>query len=185
MRGVEKKKARQIAKRRRQKLQSLNGPIDLIKHFPAAKFRGAHIGGYWPLPAEMDVKPLLLALSEFGVEISLPCIVGKEKALLFRKWRHEDEMRVGHFSVSEPHSHQPEVRPSFVLVPLLAFTSDGKRLGYGGGFYDRTLAKLREEGDVFACGVAYAGQEVPDVPTDEHDQFLDGILTEKYFKVFA
>ena len=74
--------------------------------------------------------------------------------------------------------------PTLVLVPLLAFTPDGRRLGYGGGYYDRTLAKLRAEGEVFACGVAYAGQEVPDLPTDDHDEPLDGILTEKYFRLF-
>ena len=94
-------------------------------------------------------------------------------------------MRAGHFKVQEPHAHQEEITPEFVLMPLLAFTADGKRLGYGGGYYDRTLAKLRAEGDVFACGVAYAGQEVPELPTDEHDQPLDGILTEQFFRTFA
>ena len=185
MRQDAKKAARLIAKRRRQEVHDPEAAVELIKHFPTVQFRGTPVGGYWPLPNEMDVRPLLKALSESGFEVSLPCVVGKAQPLIFRKWGQGDAMRIGHFNVTEPHQHQAEVRPDFVLVPLLAFTPNGKRLGYGGGFYDRTLAKLRREGDVFACGVAYAGQEVPYLPTDEHDQLLDGILTEQYFKVFA
>ena len=71
-----------------------------------------------------------------------------------------------------------------MLVPLLAFTQYGERLGYGGGFYDRTLAALKAHHDIFACGVAYAGQEAASLPTDEHDHRLDGILTQAYFKAF-
>ena len=67
---------------------------------------------------------------------------------------------------------------------FLAFTSKGCRLGYGGGYYDRTLASLRLNNDIFACGIAFAGQEVDFLPTDNFDQELDGILTDKYFKAF-
>jgi len=69
-------------------------------------------------------------------------------------------------------------------VPLLAFTQHGERLGYGGGFYDRTLAALKAKQDVFACGVAYAAQEAAVLPTDQYDHKLDGILTEQFFKAF-
>ena len=75
--------------------------------------------------------------------------------------------------------------PNLVFVPLLAFTQHGERLGYGGGFYDRTLAKLKETTEVFACGIAYAAQEAATLPTDKYDQRLDGILTDKYFKAFS
>ena len=74
--------------------------------------------------------------------------------------------------------------PDFLFVPLLAFTARGQRLGYGGGFYDRTLNQLRAKGEVFACGVAYAGQEVSVLPTDDHDERLDGVLTEAEFRKF-
>lgn len=177
--------ARFLAKQRRETLDTSGAAVELIQHFPTLQFRGESVGAYWPLSDEIDVRPLLSALHDSGFSVSLPCIVGQAQPLVFRKWGQGDEMRVGHFSIQEPHDHQEEVTPTFVLVPLLAFTSDGKRLGYGGGFYDRTLAKLRAEGDVFACGVAYAGQEVPDLPTDAHDEPLDGILTEQYFRAFA
>ncbi|WP_416878391.1 5-formyltetrahydrofolate cyclo-ligase [Litorimonas sp.] len=180
-----KSKARLLAKQRRQGLASSGAPSALIQHFPASRFRGKQIAGYWPLKGEMDIRPLLSALSDLGFAVSLPCITGPSRPLIFRKWGQGDEMRAGHFKVQEPHAHQEEITPEFVLMPLLAFTADGKRLGYGGGYYDRTLAKLRAEGDVFACGVAYAGQEVPELPTDEHDQPLDGILTEQFFRTFA
>ena len=77
------------------------------------------------------------------------------------------------------------ITPQLIFVPLLAFTANGERLGYGGGYYDRTLASLRQKNEVFACGVAYAGQEVESLPTDAHDAKLDGILTEDGFKAFA
>jgi len=181
----EKSEARLLAKQRRKKLRSSGEPIDLIQQFPTSRFKDKQIAGYWPLEGEVDIRPLLLALSDLGFALSLPCITGPSKPLIFRKWGQGDEMRAGHFKVQEPHAHRKEITPEIVLMPLLAFTTEGKRLGYGGGYYDRTLAKLRAKGDVFACGVAYAGQEVPDLPTDEHDQPLDGILTEQFFRAFV
>ncbi len=178
-------KERQIAKRRRLELQTPDAATELIRHFPANKFRGASIGGFWPLPSELDVRPLLSALSEFGFEISLPCCSEKSQPLIFREWAPGDKLQLGPFQVQEPHKEKKKSTPTLVLVPLLAFTPEGQRLGYGGGYYDRTLAELRSLGDVFACGVAYAGQEVSHLPTDEHDQRLDGILTEQYFRAFA
>lgn len=132
----------------------------------------------------MDIVPLLEALDDTGEKVSLPCVQGKDAPLSFRQWAKGDTLRLGAFGVREPQFDQPLMVPDLVLLPLLAFTPTGKRLGYGGGYYDRTLALLRRKGDVFACGVAYAGQEVPDLPTDEHDQLLDGILTERYFRTF-
>jgi len=74
--------------------------------------------------------------------------------------------------------------PDLVLVPLLAFSSRGERLGYGGGYYDRTLTNLRQQKSIFACGVAYAAQQTEIIPTNNYDALLDGILTEEYFKAF-
>jgi len=109
-------------------------------------------------------------------------MVRKAHPLIFRAWEPNDEVQLGHFSVREPHRDQPEVRPDVILMPLLAFTNSGDRLGYGGGFYDRTLTALRAKHDVFACGVAYAAQETDLLPTDKHDQKLDGIVTETGFR---
>jgi len=93
-------------------------------------------------------------------------------------------MERGQFNVLYPKTGE-YLKPQLIFAPLLAFTSTGERLGYGGGFYDRTLETLRKSGEVFACGVAYAGQEVDHLPTDAHDVPLDGILTEDGFKAFT
>ena len=182
---TEKQSARANAKKRRAGLEVEGAPIELIRHFPAARFRGGLIGSYWPMGQEIDVLPLMEALDAAGYELALPATPPKGQALSFRKYQMSDVLVKGLFGTSEPEPIQESVMPDLLLVPLLAFTSDGKRLGYGGGYYDRTLAKLRAEGDVFACGVAYAGQEVPDLPTDAHDEPLNGILTEQYFRAFA
>ncbi|CAM3776059.1 hypothetical protein LIHA111178_07820 [Litorimonas haliclonae] len=134
---------------------------------------------------EIDPLPLMEAIEETGCELALPVTPPMGQALSFRKYKKNDILIKGLFGTTEPEGHQEIIVPNLLLVPLLAFTPEGERLGYGGGYYDRTLAKLRAEGDVFACGVAYAGQEVPDLPTDEHDQPLDGILTEQFFRIFA
>ena len=142
------------------------------------------MGGYWPLEGEMDVRPLLVALSDFDFQLSLPCVERKAAPLTFRQWTSGDDLCLGAFGVREPLPDKLSVKPSLLFLPLLAFTPDGKRLGYGGGYYDRTLEALRRKGDVFACGVAYAGQEVTELPTDEHDQRLDAILAEDGFRTF-
>lgn len=184
MSTVAKSAARLSAKIRRAYCHDLSAGPELIRHFPALKFRGHSIGGYWPLENEADVRPLLFALSEASFSISLPCVDAKDTPLTFRRWGPASDLKLGAFGVKEPLLHASIIEPTFLLLPLLAFTSDGKRLGYGGGYYDRTLETLRRKSDVFACGVAYAGQETADLPTDAHDQPLDGILTEAYFKVF-
>ncbi len=179
-----KSTARLNAKIRRAYCYSSSASVELIRHFPAARFQGLSVAGYWPLPDEMDIRPLLSALVDAGHKVALPCLVATGAPLIFREWETGDDMQLGAFGVREPLKTRLQVKPQLVLLPLLAFTPDGKRLGYGGGYYDRSLEALRREGDVFACGIAYAGQETPDLPTDEHDQPLDGILTEQYFRAF-
>ncbi len=190
---TEKTRARMQAKARRQEVLQLIDPIyaalDLNEHFPAARFRGALIGGIYPLPGEIDTRPLLAALYAQGHKLALPCTPRKGKPLIFRDWTPKDHLKAGPYGTREPYFSKPEVFPTFVLVPLLGFTDSGERLGYGGGFYDRTLAALRtyhqEQGtDIFACGVAFAAQEATHIPVDAHDMRLDGILTEQYFKAF-
>jgi len=88
-------------------------------------------------------------------------------------------METGPFGIQEPTAAAPVLRPDLLLVPLLAFDRSGHRLGYGGGFYDRTLRALRADGAVLAVGIAYAGQEVDAVPVAEYDQPLNWIVTER------
>ncbi len=181
---AKKTRARIQAKQVRAAVTAPDGPISLIKHFPAAAFRGRVIGGYWPLAGELDIRPLLEACHEAGHGMSLPTTPRKGYPLTFRHWKPSHLLKAGAYNTREPFPEQPEVHPALVLVPLLAFTRYGERLGYGGGFYDRTLASLKAKQDIFACGVAYAGQEAATLPTEHFDYRLDGILTERYFKAF-
>lgn len=190
---TQKTRARIQAKARRQEAVQPGdadfAAVELIAHFPAARFRGAFIGGIWPLSGEVDVRPLMNALSEQGHALSLPCTPRKGKPLTFRAWSPDQPLKAGPYGTREPYPDQAEVFPTLILMPLLAFTESGERLGYGGGYYDRTLAALRVRADtlgqdIFTCGVAFAGQEAANIPVGKHDLPLDGILTEKYFKVF-
>jgi len=181
----EKTRARLQAKQRRTEVHSSRVGPELIKHFPANQFRNAIIGGFWPLSGEIDILPLLNACYDAGHELCLPCTPRVGNPLTFRDWTPSDTLKKGAFNTREPHPNKAEIYPNLVLMPLLAFTESGERLGYGGGFYDRTLDALRERGEVFACGVAYAGQKAASLPTDAHDERLDGILTETGFRNFT
>jgi 5-formyltetrahydrofolate cyclo-ligase len=140
---------------------------------------GVAVSAYWPMREEMDVKPLLRELVRLGCAVALPVVVGKGKPLVFRRWRPGMVLQSGTFGLSEPGADEPEVTPRIVFAPLLAFDRRGNRIGWGAGFYDRTLAGLRARGPVTAVGVAYAAQELADVPADAHDQPLDWIATER------
>ena len=139
---------------------------------------GAAVSGFWPMGSEIDLRPLLEVLSNRGHRIGLPVVVAKEAPLVFREWKPGDILKPGGFNTEVPADDQPEVEPDILLVPLLAFDRQGYRLGYGGGFYDRSLEALRGRGERLAIGVAFAAQEVAAVPRGEFDQPLDMILTE-------
>jgi 5-formyltetrahydrofolate cyclo-ligase len=140
---------------------------------------GISISAYWPLEEEFDPRPLFMELHRRGHPIGLPVILGKGQPLLFRRWEPAMELVRGSFRVMTPPPTAPEIVPRLLLVPLLAFDRAGYRLGYGGGFYDRTIAKLRASGGPLAVGVTFAALEVPAVPRDDTDQPLDWIVTER------
>lgn len=177
-----KQQSRKLAKARRAKLSFKGVSESLITHFPEPLSAGL-IAGYSPIGDEIDIWPLLKHLQANGHTIALPVITAPETPLSFRLWTPETEMETDRFGVSYP-ANGSFVLPDVMLVPLLSFTANGERLGYGGGYYDRTLAALRESQEIFACGVAYARQEVDELPTDAYDQKLDGILTETGFRTF-
>jgi 5-formyltetrahydrofolate cyclo-ligase len=135
---------------------------------------GMIVGGYHALPDEADPSLLLARLVELGCQIAFPRVVTKDQPLEFHHVPDGDVLEPGSFGIPEPLSHWPRARPDLLLVPLLAFDADGHRLGYGGGFYDRTLALSK----VPAIGIAYAGQEVAVLPHESHDAVLDAVLTE-------
>jgi 5-formyltetrahydrofolate cyclo-ligase len=140
---------------------------------------GAVVAGTWPLGDEIDGRTLLERLAALGHSLALPVVVAPDQALVFRRWTPGEALEQGPFATRHPAATAPAVVPGLVLVPLLAFDGEGFRLGYGGGYYDRTLALLRGAGRVTALGLAYASQRVPSVPHDGHDQRLDGVVTEE------
>jgi 5-formyltetrahydrofolate cyclo-ligase len=141
--------------------------------------RNQIVSVFHPYLSEISTLPLLAKLVGEGWTTALPIVVGKELPLIFRRWVPGDAMISGLWDIQIPAETAPEVEPDVLLVPMLAFDHKGYRLGYGGGFYDRTLAKLRAFKKITAIGVAYAGQEMDAVPHDTHDQPLDWIMTEK------
>ncbi|MDH3335976.1 MAG: 5-formyltetrahydrofolate cyclo-ligase [Rhodospirillaceae bacterium] len=137
------------------------------------------VAGYWPMAGEMDVRPALVLLDRVGCLTALPEVVEKDRPLRFRAWVPGEELTKGAHGTAHPLVTAPPMRPDVVLVPLLSFDRAGYRLGWGGGYYDRTLEALRKSGNVVAVGAAYSAQEVDQVPHDGFDQVLDWIITEK------
>jgi 5-formyltetrahydrofolate cyclo-ligase len=137
------------------------------------------VSAFHPYLSEISTVELLAELVAEGWTTALPVVVGKELPLMFRTWMPGEPLVSGLWDIQIPADTAPEVEPDVLLVPMLAFDRKGYRLGYGGGFYDRTLAKLRAIKLVTAIGVAYSGQEIEAVPHDAHDQPLDWIMTER------
>lgn len=145
----------------------------------------AVVGGYAALAGEADPALVLARLHEQGHALALPRVAAKDAALAFHRWKPGMALTQGAYGVPEPDPSWPETVPSAVLVPLLAFDAAGYRLGYGGGYYDRTLAALRAKGPILAIGVAYAGQEVEVLPHDGFDAGIDLVLTETGIRSFS
>ena len=137
------------------------------------------LSGFYPYQAEINVLPLLARLVSEGWLTALPVVMAKGAPLTFRAWAPGEPTGRGIWDIHIPLATAPELQPDVLLVPMLAFDRRGYRLGYGGGFYDRTLAELRKLKPVTAIGVAYAEQELTEVPVSDYDEPLDWILTER------
>jgi 5-formyltetrahydrofolate cyclo-ligase len=139
----------------------------------------AVVSGFWPIKDEIDIRPLLIELFNVGCQLALPVVQGRGKPLLFRAWRPGDPLEAGVFGTLQPSARRETLEPDALIVPLLACDEEGWRLGYGGGFYDRTLGGLRARRNVTAVGVGFNAQLVPEVPHGPDDQRLDWLLTDK------
>ncbi len=139
-----------------------------------APFAGRTLAGYMPIRSEIDPLPVMAGWTG---PVGVPVIDGPGLPLRFLAWRPGAAMVLGPFGALVPETGE-EIRPEVLIVPLVAFDRTGLRLGYGGGFYDRTLARLRAAGPVHAVGFAYAAQEAPALPSEETDQRLDAVVTE-------
>ncbi len=145
------------------------------------EFLAPHLGrpaaGYMPMRSEIDPLPAMAELSRHG-PVGVPVIAAPGRPLLFHLWTPGAEMTEGPFGARIP-AVAEEMRPEVVIVPLVAFDRRGGRLGYGGGFYDRTLEMLRRDSEVLAVGFAWAAQEDPALPLEPTDQPLDAVVTER------
>lgn len=138
---------------------------------------GAVVAGFSPLAEEFRVFPLLRRLAGEGYRLAMPVMQGRTRPLLFRAWAPGDAMDRAVWGIAEPKADRAELEPDVLIVPLLAFDRRGWRLGYGGGFYDRTLRHLRARKAVTAVGIAFDEQEVDAVPHLDYDERLDWVLT--------
>jgi 5-formyltetrahydrofolate cyclo-ligase len=132
--------------------------------------------GYFPVHDELDPIPLLEELHAGGLRTALP-VVRPGPDLIFREWSPGALLKRGKFGLRQPGDEQAELTPDIVLVPLLAFDRSGARLGYGAGYYDAALRRMRQSGPVAAIGIAFDEQEFPEVPQEPQDEPLDTILT--------
>ena len=137
------------------------------------------LAAYAPIRSELDPAPLVAAARSAGITVALPCVVAMDAPLVFREWHEGDELKPGAFNVPEPPAGRPVCYPNALLVPCLAFDRVGYRLGYGKGFYDRTLADLRSRHPIRAAGVAFTRQELAGVPRHSLDEPLDWVITER------
>ena len=148
--------------------------------FALAKLRQPRVASaYFALSTEPSTLPLLERLAGAGYQTALP-VTGKfGTPLIFRLWRPGEPTATGRMNIEEPLKDAPEVAPDLLFVPLAAFDRTGNRIGYGAGFYDRTLRQLRAMKPICAVGVAYAAQEFAAIPNEPHDESLDYVLTER------
>lgn len=170
-----KRAARQLALARRRTLDPGVAGLALASHVLRAFDWpvGTVVSGFWPFGEEIDIRPLLNLLHERGNPIALPVTPPKGQPLTFRRWQPGAPMVRERFGTMRPAGE--EIVPDVLLVPLLSFDAAGGRLGYGGGYYDRTLAGLPNR---FRLGCAFAGQQVDSVPMGPYDIRLDAVATE-------
>jgi 5-formyltetrahydrofolate cyclo-ligase len=140
---------------------------------------GAVVSGFSPLKSEINPVPLMRAFAAAGAQLALPVVTGKGKPLTMRAWTFGAPLVSGVWGIREPPPSAPEVFPDILIVPLLAFDRSGHRIGYGAGYYDMTIARVRGMKAVTAIGIAYAVQEIIQVPVTPRDAALDLVLTER------
>ncbi len=177
-----KKELRRAAKAARQQAYARHGGVAAAAIARqgiafAGKPAPAVVSGFLTIGEEIDPAPLMARLLAEGYRLCLPVMEGKGNPLVFRAWAPGDALAETTWGIREPLAEAEALDPDVVLGPLLAFDREGYRLGYGGGFYDRTLARLRAMKPIVAIGIAFDEQSVDAVPHEDYDERLDWILT--------
>jgi 5-formyltetrahydrofolate cyclo-ligase len=149
------------------------------RDFPLDVFPGVLVSGFSSIGSEINPLPLMRRLADRGARLALPVVIGRGRPLALRAWAFGEPLNKGQWGIREPRPEAPEVDPDIVLTPLAAFDRTGHRIGYGAGYYDMTLARLRTRKPIVAVGLAYAAQEISVVPTTARDERLDLVLTER------
>ncbi len=174
----EKAALRREARALRAAIDDPKASLALIQTFPLELARTGPVAGYWPFGGEIDPRPLMAALAKAGLTIALPRMERRDGPARFLIWESTAALKPDACGMMAPPPDAREVTPKLLLVPLLAFDRAGRRLGQGGGHYDRTLAILKPLG-AKAVGIAFAAQEIETVPAGPLDQTLDWIVTER------
>ena len=189
MESLTKSELRQQARERRAALKAATPgaarrvAANFLSKIPLEK--NSVVAGYIAAHDELDPAELIAALRARGHTLALPRVAAKAAPLEFYRWEKNTSAVKGAHGVLEAAPGWPQVKPNVLLVPLAAFDDEGYRLGYGGGYYDRSLLALREKGPVLAVGLAYEGQRIADLPHDDRDEKLDWVVTEKCVRTFA
>lgn len=180
--ALDKATLRESAKRLRTRLQDHMGleaaekVADHVAGFFASEISEKLFGLYMPTGSELDARLTAHRLDRLSAALALPSVTAKNAPLIFRRWGPGDPLVAAAYGIKEPEAEAPEVVPDIILAPLLAFDGACNRLGYGGGFYDRTLAAHPH---VRAFGLAFAAQFVDKLPTLDTDIPLHGVITEE------
>jgi 5-formyltetrahydrofolate cyclo-ligase len=147
--------------------------------FPVPVRAGTIVSGFMPLKSEINPLPLMRVLAESGAQLALPAVTGRGQPLIMRAFTFGEPLASGVWGIREPRRDALQVDPDVVIAPLLAFDRSGHRIGYGAGYYDMTIAALRAKKSILAVGIAFATQEITNVPTTPRDARLDLVLTER------
>jgi 5-formyltetrahydrofolate cyclo-ligase len=175
---AQKADARMLMRAERAALKPSDAALKLIEHFPIELAKLSPVAGYWPVGGEIDGRPLLAALAKAGRVVALPRMETRVGPARFLAWRTGDALSADAFGVPAPPATGADLAPRLILVPLLAFDRAGNRLGQGGGHYDRIISLFRAHGAI-AVGLAYAEQEMGQVPVGVRDARLDWVITPK------
>ena len=149
------------------------------RSFPYQIRPGLVVSAYSPMRSELNPVPLMRKLADAGAKLALPVVMARGKPLLMRDWAFGEPLGTGTWGIREPLPSAPEAWPDILLVPLACFDRKGNRIGYGAGYYDLTINRLRVLTPVVAIGLAYHAQHVPVVPSTPRDARLDMVLTER------
>ncbi len=171
-----RKKLLRLRKKKYKKNQSPN-PIKIYKFLKNKVSQSKIIGGYYPFNYELNILNILKVFENNDFTISLPKIM-KNNEMNFFKWSKKEPLKINKLGIPEPISNK-KVYPNILLIPLVAFDDQLNRLGYGGGYYDRYLSRVKNKNRLLKVGLGFSFQKVKNLPVEKYDKSLDCIITEK------